>query len=60
MDVPNKGFKINGTDSKSSQVLKLLKNLYCQKQADRVRNQHTPRILIEIVYKSRIVDNCVY
>jgi hypothetical protein len=49
MNVP-KGFKMKHTGSKTMHVLKLLKNLYGQKQAGRVWHQYIHGILLELGY----------
>jgi hypothetical protein len=59
MNVP-RGFKMKHTGSKSSHILQLLKNLYGQKQAERVWHQYIHGILIELGYKPSAVDECVY
>jgi hypothetical protein len=59
MNVP-KGFKMKHTGSKTTHVLKLLKNLYGQKQAGRVWPQYLHGILLELGYRPSSVDECVY
>ena len=48
------------TGSKISHVLRILKNLYGQKQAGQVWHQYTHGILLELGYKPSSVDECVY
>jgi hypothetical protein len=59
MNVP-KVFKMKHPGSKMSHVLKLLKNLYGQKQAGRVWHQYIHGILLELKYKPSSVDECIY
>jgi hypothetical protein len=58
MKIP-KGFEIDGKTNKTH-VLKLLKNLYGQKQAGRVWNQHLHKALIELGWKRSKADDCLY
>jgi Reverse transcriptase (RNA-dependent DNA polymerase) len=58
MKIP-KEFKIQNGD-RSTHVLKLLRNLYGQKQAGRVWNQHLHNRLIELGWVQSIADDCVY
>jgi hypothetical protein len=55
-----KGFKMKHICSNMSHVLKLLKNLYGQKQAGRVWHQYIHGILLELGYKPSAVDECIY
>ncbi len=57
MEVP-RGFEIKG--SKEKYVLKLINNLYGQKQAGRVWNQHLTKGLIEIGFTQSQSDPCIY
>jgi Reverse transcriptase (RNA-dependent DNA polymerase) len=58
MKIP-RGFTIKG-GSRKTHVIKLLKNLYGQKQAGRVWNQHLHRALIELGWTQSVVDECLY
>ena len=57
MKIP-KGFEFN--QSRKTHCLQLKKNLYGQKQAERVWNKHLHKGLIEIGFTQSIVDECVY
>jgi Reverse transcriptase (RNA-dependent DNA polymerase) len=58
MKIP-KGSKIRrGTNR--THVLKLLQNLFGQKQAGRVWNQHLHKILIELGWSQSQVNDCLY
>jgi Reverse transcriptase (RNA-dependent DNA polymerase) len=54
-----KGFTIQGHDQ-TTHVLKLLKNLYGQRQAGRVWNKHLHNNLLELGWKQSQADECVY
>ena len=54
-----KGFTIQGV-TRETHVLKLLQNLYGQKQAGRVWNQHLHQILLELGWTQSKADDCVY
>ena len=58
MEIPV-GVNLPGKDTKSH-VLKLIKNLYGQKQAGRVWNKHLHKGLIEIGFIQSKIDECVY
>jgi Reverse transcriptase (RNA-dependent DNA polymerase) len=58
MKIP-KDFSINQHD-RSTHVLKLLKNIYGQRQAGRVWNQHLHTQLIKIGWTQSNADECVY
>jgi Reverse transcriptase (RNA-dependent DNA polymerase) len=58
MKIP-KGFTVKG-GSQTTHVIKLLKNLYGQKQAGRVWNQHLHKILIKLGWTQSQVDDCLY
>jgi Reverse transcriptase (RNA-dependent DNA polymerase) len=58
MKIP-KGFEIEGK-SRSIQVLKLVKNLYGQKQAGRVWNQHLHGALLDIGWRQSKIDECLF
>ena len=58
MDLP-KGIGLNGTNNKSH-VLQLLKNLYCQKQAGQVWNQHLHAKLVSIGFAQSSYDDYLY
>ena len=58
MRIP-KGFTIDGV-TRETHALKLLKNLYGQKQAGRVWNQHLHQTLIDLGWVQSIADDCVY
>ena len=53
------GFDIPGT-TPGSKVIKLLKNLYGQKQAGRIWNLHLHNNLLKIGWKQSEADECVY
>jgi hypothetical protein len=57
MEIP-KGFEFN--ESRDTHCLRLKKNLYGQKQAGRVWNQHLHKGLIQLGFKQSTVDECVY
>jgi len=57
MEIP-KGFHIDGEQTKH--VLKLQKNLYGQKQAGRVWNQHLTTHLTTLGFTQSRVDECVF
>ena len=58
MRIP-KGFTIQG-GTRDTHCLKLLKNLYGQKQAGRVWNRHLHEILLELGWEQSKADDCVY
>jgi hypothetical protein len=58
MQIP-KGFEINGK-TRLTHVIKLIKNLYGQKQAGRVWNQHLHNKLIELGWEQSKADECLY
>jgi len=58
MELP-KGIETKHGNGKTH-VLKLLKNLYGQKQAGRVWNQHLHTRLIELGFKQSTIDECLY
>jgi Reverse transcriptase (RNA-dependent DNA polymerase) len=58
MKIP-KGFTIEGVTSKTH-ALKILKNLYGQKQAGRVWNQHLHENILKLGWKQSTADDCVY
>jgi Reverse transcriptase (RNA-dependent DNA polymerase) len=58
MKIP-KGFEIEGKTNKTH-ALKLVKNLYGQKQAGRVWNPRLHKILIEIGWIQSKADDCLY
>jgi histone deacetylase 1/2 len=58
MELP-KGIEM-ADGSRKTHVLKLLKNLYGQKQAGRVWNQHLVKGLIKIGFKQSEIDECVF
>jgi Reverse transcriptase (RNA-dependent DNA polymerase) len=58
MKIP-KGFTVKG-GSQTTHVIKFLKNLYGQKQAGRVWNQHLHKILIKLGWTQSQVDDCLY
>jgi Reverse transcriptase (RNA-dependent DNA polymerase) len=57
MDIPT-GFTING--NKSDYALKLINNLYGQKQAGRVWNNHLTKGLKELAFEQRKTDPCIF
>jgi Reverse transcriptase (RNA-dependent DNA polymerase) len=57
MSIP-KRFEV--TDTKKEYVLKLQKNLFEQKQAGRLWNQHLVSKLIEVVFKVSKIDECLF
>jgi hypothetical protein len=58
MRIP-KGFTIQG-GTRETHCLKILKNLYGQKQAGRVWNKHLHEILLELGWEQSKADDCVY
>jgi Reverse transcriptase (RNA-dependent DNA polymerase) len=58
MKIP-KGFTI-GTGYNKTHVLKLIQNIYGQKQAGRIWNKYLHRILLELGWVQSKVDNCLY
>ena len=58
MRIP-KGFTIDGV-TRETHALKLLQNLYGQKQAGRVWNKHLHEILLELGWIQSTADDCVY
>ena len=58
MEIP-KGFEVQGSDP-GEYVLKLHKNIYGQKQAGRVWNQHLVKRLKSIGFKPSTSDECVF
>jgi Reverse transcriptase (RNA-dependent DNA polymerase) len=58
MELP-KGIEMKYGNGKT-QVLKLLKNLYGQKQAGRVLNQHLHQRLLELGFQQSTTDECLY
>ena len=58
MQIP-KGFEIEGK-SRLTHVLQLIKNLYGQKQAGRVWNQHLHERLIKMGWEQSKADECLY
>jgi hypothetical protein len=58
MELP-KGIKTRYGNSKTH-ILKLLKNLYRQKQAGKVWNQHLTKGLKTIGFKQSNVDKCIF
>jgi hypothetical protein len=44
---------------RNTHVLKLLKNLYGQKQAEKVWNKHLTSVLVKIGFVQSKVDECV-
>jgi Reverse transcriptase (RNA-dependent DNA polymerase) len=54
-----KGFEIEDK-TRSTHVLKLVKNLYGQKQAGRVWNQHLHGELLDIGWRQSKIDECLY
>jgi Reverse transcriptase (RNA-dependent DNA polymerase) len=58
MRIP-KGFTI-GKGSNKTHVLKLVQNLYGQKQAGRIWNKHLHHILLELGWVQSKVDDCLY
>jgi Reverse transcriptase (RNA-dependent DNA polymerase) len=58
MQIP-KGFAIDGKTRKTH-VLQLIKNLYGQKQAGRVWNQHLHNKLLELGWEQSKADECLY
>jgi hypothetical protein len=57
MEIP-KGFECEG--SRDTHVLQLIKNLYGQKQAGRVWNQHLVKQLSQLGFRQSQVDECVF
>jgi hypothetical protein len=58
MEIPQ-GIHLKNSDSKDH-VLKLLANLYGQKQAGRVWNSYLVDKLFEIEFKQSLIDDCVF
>jgi hypothetical protein len=58
MEIP-KGVTLEGANRKDY-VLQLLKNLYGQKQAGRVRYEHLVQGLLKIGFKCSKVDECIF
>jgi hypothetical protein len=58
MELPQ-GIKTEHGSSKDH-VLKVLRNIYCQKQAGRVWNQFLTSKLLEVGFTQSLVDDCVY
>ena len=58
MKIP-RDFTIEGKDRRTH-VLKLIKNLYGQKQAGRIWNQHLHNSLLELGWTQSIADDCLY
>jgi Reverse transcriptase (RNA-dependent DNA polymerase) len=58
MKIP-KGFIIQGVSGKTH-ALKLIKNLYGQKQAGQVWNQHLHKTLLELGWEQSKADDCLY
>ena len=58
MQIP-KGFEIEGK-TRLTHVIQLIKNLYGQKQAGRVWNQHLHNKLIELGWEQSKADECLY
>jgi hypothetical protein len=57
MEVPQ-GFEFQG--SRKTHCLRLIKNLYGQKQAGRVWNKHLHKGLIKMGFLQSKIDECVY
>jgi hypothetical protein len=57
VEIP-KGFEFKG--SRKTHCLKLLRNIYCQKQAGRVWQQHLFEGLREMGFKQSETDECVF
>ena len=57
MEIP-KGFQVEG--DRKRHTLKLIKNLYGQKQAGRVWNQHLTKCLQNLGFKQSKVDECIF
>jgi hypothetical protein len=57
MEIPQ-GFEFEG--SKKTHCLRLLKNLYGQKQAGRVWNKHLHKGLVKMGFTQSKIDECVY
>jgi Reverse transcriptase (RNA-dependent DNA polymerase) len=57
MSIP-KGFEVNDTDKEY--VFKLQNNLFGQKQAGRVWNQHLVSKLIEAGFKASKINECLF
>jgi Reverse transcriptase (RNA-dependent DNA polymerase) len=58
MKIP-KGFKI-GRGTNQTHVLKLLQNLYGQKQAGCIWNKHLHKHLVELGWTQSKIDDCLY
>jgi hypothetical protein len=59
MQLPQ-GFELEGSLDKRDYCLKILKNIYGQKQAGRVWNQHLHKGLVKIGFVQSEIDHCVY
>jgi hypothetical protein len=59
MDLP-KGFEVEGGGSRSDYCLKILKNIYGQKQAGRTWAEHLKRGLKSVGFKQSKADDCVF
>ena len=59
MEIP-KGFQVTGDVDRKAYALKLIKNLYGQKQAGRVWNQHLTKQLLSLGFIQSKVDECVF
>ena len=59
MEIPQ-GIHLKNSNPKKDQVLKLLANLYGQKQAGRVWNSYLVDKLLEIEFKQSLIDDCVF
>ena len=57
MEVP-RGFEFDG--SRKTHCLKIVKNIYGQKQAGRVWNKYLHKGLVKIGFKQSVNDECVY
>ena len=57
MDIP-RGFDVEG--GRANYCLKLIKNIYGQKQAGRTWSQHLKRGLIKIGFVQSAVDECIF
>jgi Reverse transcriptase (RNA-dependent DNA polymerase) len=58
MQIP-KGFTIDG-GQRGTHALKLIKNLYGQKQAGRIWNQHLHKAMLELGWEQSKADDCLY
>ena len=54
------GFKLKGTASRDSHLIKMVKNQYGTKQAGRVWEQHLHKGLLKLGFKASTADECVY